>query len=34
LAGARSAAQELIDQEAGPIDDELARLFPTDGVAA
>jgi len=34
LERARSAAQELIDQEAGPIDDELARLFPTDGVAA
>jgi ATP-dependent DNA helicase RecG len=33
LERARSAAQELIDQE-GPIDDELARLFPADGVAA
>jgi ATP-dependent DNA helicase RecG len=30
---ARAAAQELIDAE-GPIDDELARLFPTEGVAA
>ena len=33
LERARSAAQELIDQE-GPIDDEQARLFPADGVAA
>jgi len=33
LERARSAAQELIDLE-GPIDDELARLFPADGVAA
>jgi ATP-dependent DNA helicase RecG len=33
LERARAAAQELIDQE-GPIDDELARLFPADGVAA
>ncbi|HSS73174.1 MAG TPA: ATP-dependent DNA helicase RecG [Gaiellaceae bacterium] len=33
LERARSAAQELIDQ-VGPIDDELARLFPADGVAA
>jgi ATP-dependent DNA helicase RecG len=33
LERARSAAQELIDQE-GPIDDELARLFPAEGVAA
>lgn len=33
LERARSTAQELIDQE-GPIDDELARLFPADGVAA
>jgi ATP-dependent DNA helicase RecG len=33
LERARAAAQELIDQE-GPIDDELARLFPAEGVAA
>jgi ATP-dependent DNA helicase RecG len=33
LERARSPAQELIDQE-GPIDDELARLFPAEGVAA
>jgi ATP-dependent DNA helicase RecG len=33
LERARAAAQELIDVE-GPIDDELARLFPADGVAA
>jgi ATP-dependent DNA helicase RecG len=33
LERARAAAQELIDYE-GPIDDELARLFPAEGVAA
>ena len=33
LERARSAAQELIDLK-GPIDDELARLFPLAGVAA
>jgi ATP-dependent DNA helicase RecG len=33
LERARAAAQELIDHE-GPIDDELARLFPADGLAA
>jgi ATP-dependent DNA helicase RecG len=33
LERARAAAQELIDHE-GPIDEELARLFPADGLAA
>jgi ATP-dependent DNA helicase RecG len=33
LERARETAQELLDHE-GPIDDELARLFPADGVAA
>jgi ATP-dependent DNA helicase RecG len=33
LEQARQTAQELVDVE-GPIDDELARLFPADGVVA
>jgi ATP-dependent DNA helicase RecG len=33
LEQARETAQELLDH-VGPIDDELARLFPADGVAA
>jgi ATP-dependent DNA helicase RecG len=33
LERARETAQELLDH-VGPIDDELARLFPADGVAA